>query len=57
MGAIKAFADRFVDRIDVSADANDIVIELGMTDAQIAALFFGAIGTFATPSSPAPVSP
>ncbi|MDX2090061.1 MAG: hypothetical protein SFX73_19545 [Kofleriaceae bacterium] len=31
-------AKSFVDRLDISADANDIVFELGMTDAQINAI-------------------
>jgi hypothetical protein len=57
-------AKAFVDRLDISADANDIVIELGMTDTQITTLvgLLGGLAGFNTaaplpsPSpSPAPV--
>lgn len=48
----------FVEHLDITTDANDVVIEVGMTDAQLASIF-GALGLFVTPPPPppAPVSP
>jgi hypothetical protein len=48
-------AKSFVDRLDISADANDVVFELGMTDAQISAII-GMLG-LGGGGSPSPLVP
>lgn len=53
IGALKSF----VDRLDVAADANDVTLELGMTDAQVSSIVSmlgGLAGLSSSPPQPQP---
>lgn len=57
LGSQAGVVKSFVDRLDISTDANDVVIEIGLTDMQLSSIL-GAMGLFITPPPPpAPVSP